>query len=105
MKNDTGPQKISFILNNVTENIAKKPKPPAYQWQDLALRIIKELGIPSFKRNSVFKACKDNSKDFIEKCLNDTKELCKDGEKWKYFFKLVTKKPETTETQKEVGKN
>lgn len=93
--NDTGPQKISFILNDFTETVAKKPKPPAYQWQDLALRIIRELGIPGFKRNSVFKACKDNPKDFIEKCLNDTKELCKDGEKWKYFFKLITKKPET----------
>lgn len=97
MKDDVGPQKISFILNNVTETVAQKPKPPAYEWQDLALRIISELAVPGFKRNSVFKACKDNSKDFIEKCLNDTKELCKDGEKWKYFFKLVTKKPETDE--------
>jgi len=94
MKNDIGPQKLSFILD------AKQPetiKLPAYQWQDLALRVIRELGIPNFKRNSVFKACKENSQDFIEKCLNDTKELCKDGEKWKYFFKLITKKFEEKE--------
>jgi len=68
------------------------PKPPAYPWQDLALRVIAELGIPGFKRNSVFKACKENPKYFIEKCLNDTKELCPSGESWKYFFKLVAKK-------------
>lgn len=64
-------------------------KPPAYEWQDLALRIIQELNIPSHKRSSVFKACKDNPKEFIENCLNDTLELCEEGEKWRYFFKLV----------------
>ncbi len=64
-------------------------KPPAYQWQDLALKIIKELSIPVEKRNSVFKACKQYPKNFIEKCFNDTKELCQTGEKWKYFFKIV----------------
>jgi hypothetical protein len=96
MKNDTGPQKISFIMDDFTEKTIQ-PKPPTYEWQDLALRIIKELTIPGFKRNSVFKACKENSKEFIEKCLNDTKELCKDGEKWKYFFKLTSKKQESDE--------
>lgn len=66
-------------------------KPPAYEWQELALRIINELNIPNFKRNSVFKVCKNNPKSFIERCLNDTKELCQTGEKWKYFFKLIEK--------------
>lgn len=66
-------------------------KPPAYQWQDLALRIIQELRVPAFKRNSVFKICKENSKEFVEKCLDDTKELAK-GDSWKYFFKLTAKK-------------
>jgi len=85
MKADRGPQKLSDIFKE------KKPikKPPAHEWQDLALRIIEELSIPNFKRNSVFKVCKENPKDFIEKCLNDTKELCQTGAKWKYFFKLV----------------
>jgi len=76
------------------EEILKKTgqkKPPAYQWQDLALRIISELGIPNFKRNSVFKICKEQPKEKIEKALNDTKELCKTGEKWKYFFKVIAK--------------
>lgn len=67
-------------------------KPPAYEWQDLALRIIKELNVPSFKRNSVFKICKENPKQFIETCLSDTKELCKTGSKWNYFFKLISLK-------------
>ncbi|MDA3840335.1 MAG: hypothetical protein PF572_04560 [Patescibacteria group bacterium] len=77
--------------------LADTKKPPAHEWQDLALRIIKELGVPGFKRNSVFKICKDNSKQFVETCLSDTKELCKTGAKWSYFFKLVSlrDKPDT----------
>lgn len=67
----------------------KTIKPPAYQWQDLALRVIDELSVPGFKRNSVFKACKEFSKPVIEKALNDTKELCTDGQCWKYFFKVL----------------
>ncbi len=67
----------------------KVVKGPAHEWQDLALSIIKELNVPGFKRASVFKACKDNDKQFILNCLNDTKELCQSGEKWKYFFKIV----------------
>ena len=76
----------SFIGKN------KSKKPPAYEWQDLALRVIVELSIPSFKRNSVFKICKIYSKPFVEKCLNDTKELCRRGETWRYFFKLANLK-------------
>jgi hypothetical protein len=80
-------QPIADIFQN-----KQTKKPPAYQWQDLALRIINELSIPSFKRNSVFKVCKNQERNFIEKCLDDTKELAEGGERWKYFFKLVTKK-------------
>ena len=79
-------------LENITDIFKNKlpnKKPPAYEWQDLALRVIKDLNIPNFKRSSVFKACKEKPKMFIEKCLNDTKELCQSGEKWKYFFKLI----------------
>lgn len=85
MKGDIGPQKISGLL--AKQNAAIKP--PAYEWQDLALRIIQELGVPPFKRNSVFRVTKNNSKEFVEKALNETKELCRSGEKWKYFFKVV----------------
>jgi hypothetical protein len=69
----------------------KRPgkKPPAYEWQELALRIIEELRVPPSKRSSVFKACKQYPKVYIEKCFNDTKELCEGEEKWRYFFKLV----------------
>lgn len=85
MTENKGPEGIKDILS------AKKPgvKPPAYEWQDLALRIIKELNVPGFKKSSVFKVCKEKSKIFIEGCLSDTKDLCKTGEKWKYFFKLT----------------
>ena len=70
--------------------VAKKP--PAYQWQDLALRVIKELNIPGNKRSSVFRACKQNARQIVERAMNDTKELCKTGEKWRYFFKIIDKK-------------
>ena len=68
----------------------KTEKAPAYQWQDLALRVIKELHIPNFKRSAVFKVCKDNSRAVIEQALNDTKELCNTGNKWQYFFKIIS---------------
>jgi hypothetical protein len=84
-KKDEGFQKLGDLFAN-----RQKVKPPAYQWQDLALRVISELRVPGFKRASVFKACKNNSKDYIEKCLNETKELCKTGECWKYFFKVLS---------------
>lgn len=88
MQINKGPENIKDIF--ATKKAGKKP--PAYEWQDLALRVIKELNIPSFKRSAVFKACKEKPKSFIEACLNDTKELCKAGERWKYFFKVLGKK-------------
>lgn len=88
MAEQNQPQSLGEIFAN------KKPskKPPAYEWQDLALRIIKDLNIPNFKRNSVFKACKEHPKEFVLQALNDTKELCEKGEKWKYFFKILGQK-------------
>lgn len=79
-----GFQNFSDIYKN-----RQTKKAPAYQWQDFALKIIKELNIPPVKKSSVFKICRDKSKDFVEKCLNDTKELCTGKDKWQYFFKLV----------------
>ena len=81
---------IKDIFNKKTDQKSTKiAKPPAYEWQELALNIIKDLDIPPFKRSSIFKACKNNSKIVIERTLNDTKELCKEGEMWKYFFKVL----------------
>lgn len=91
MADDKGPQRLSLILGAKPAAI----KPPAYQWQDMALKIIAEFGVPDFKRNSVFRVCKVNSKELVEKAVNETKELCPTGDKWKYFFKVVDslKKP------------
>lgn len=80
-------QSFSDILKN-----KKTVKPPTFPWQDLALRIIKELNIPGFKRSAVFKVCKDKPAHVIETALNDTKELCKTGAAWKYFFKIIDQK-------------
>lgn len=80
-------QSFSDIIKN-----KKTVKPPAFPWQDLALRIIKELSIPGFKRSAVFKVCKDKPAQVIETALNDTKELCKSGAAWKYFFKIIDQK-------------
>ena len=97
MKVDKGLEKIGDLFNQKASQQAgpsKAVRPssrqaPAYAWQDLALRVIKELNVPNFKRSAVFKVCKQKSRIFIEQCLNDTKELCQTGEQWKYFFKVV----------------
>lgn len=83
--------KIQSIGQVFSSRVIKKA--PAYEWQDLALTIIKDLNIPNFKRSSVFKICKNKDKQFILNCLNDTKELCKTGDRWKYFFKLTNITP------------
>jgi len=67
----------------------KIKKAPAHPWQDLALGIVKDLSIPNFKRGAIFKVCKENKKEFVLQALNDTKELCHSGQKWKYFFKII----------------
>lgn len=85
MSIDKGLEKIGDLFNQ-----PKRQRLPSYVWQDLALRVIQELNIPEFKRSAVFKVCKQKSRIYIEKCLNDTKELCQTGEKWKYFFKLIS---------------
>jgi len=85
MKIDEGFQKLGDLMDKKSQT----KKPPAYQWQDLALKVVEELDIPNFKRSSIFKVCRDHPKSFIEICLADTKELCKSGEKWRYFLKLI----------------
>lgn len=89
MQIDKGLEKIGDLFAQGAKNKGSRPKPPAYAWQDLALRVIKELNVPNFKRSAVFKVCKVKPRIYIEKSLNDTKELCQTGEKWKYFFKVV----------------
>jgi len=89
MENDKGLKKLGDLFNQGSKNQRSWPKAPAYAWQDLALHVVKELNIPDFKRSAVFKVCKQRPRVYIEKCLNDTKELCQTGEKWKYFFKVA----------------
>ena len=76
------------------QRITAKTKAPAYQWQDLALKVIKELNVPANKRSSVFRVCKQYNRQIVERAMNDTKELCKSGEQWRYFFKIIDKKPD-----------
>lgn len=92
MPNNNGFQTLGDIFQAKEKHKQSVIKSPAYQWQDFALQIIKDLDIPHFKRNSVFKICKEYPRTFIESCVIDTKELCKTGEKWKYFFKVVADK-------------
>jgi len=90
-------ESLSDILKN-----KKTIKAPAYPWQELALRIIKDLTVPGFKRSSVFKACKENPAYKIELALNDTKELCQGGSRWQYFFKIVAAENEKKKEEKTV---
>ncbi|MBT6691530.1 hypothetical protein HOB10_04325 [Candidatus Parcubacteria bacterium] len=85
-------QQIADIFQDKKQDKKPVKQAPAYQWQDFALKIIKDLAVPGFKRNSVFKICKDLDKNFVEKCLDDTKELAEGREQWKYFFKLIGQK-------------
>ncbi len=79
----------------------KPKKVTTTQWQGLALRIIQELNVPANKKSSVFRVCKTNSLNYIERCLIDTKELCTGTNKWAYFFKVVNnaKKEQAGDTQ------
>ncbi len=87
---DTTNNKGEFSsFKDIFKNKPAAVKPPAYPWQELALRIIEELSIPGFKRSSVFKICRDLPASTVERALNDTKELCKTGVAWKYFFKVI----------------
>lgn len=88
-KSTSGMQSLGDILT-----IGQKVKPPAYPWQDLALRIIADLRIPGFKRNAVFKVCKEQPEQFVRRCWVDTQELCRNGQPWQYFFKLITAGPD-----------
>lgn len=81
-------QSISSF-KEILKNKKKAPKPPAYEWQDLALRVIQDLGIPGFKRNSVFKVCRDFPKEYILRAMADTKELASGTDQWRYFFKII----------------
>ncbi len=85
MKEDKGFETLGEIF-------AKKKqtkKPPAYEWQDLALKIIIQLAVPANKKSSVFKICKTYPKERIQNALDETKELAQ-KEKWRYFFKVIT---------------
>jgi hypothetical protein len=93
MTNNDGLKKIGDLFNEKkyrqADPAGRSQHLPSYPWQDLALRVIQELGVPDFKRSAVFKICKLKPRINIEKYLNDTKELCHSGEKWKYFFKIA----------------
>lgn len=93
-------------LQDIFKN-KKTTKAPAYPWQELALRIIKELSIPDFKRSAVFKVARDMPATKIERALNDTKELCQSGTKWQYFFKIITesRSSEKKDFKKTIVKN
>lgn len=92
-------------MDNIADLLKNRQtkKATAYPWQDLALRIIKELSIPNFKRSSVFKICKNLPATSVERAMNDTKELCKNGNAWQYFFKVADQylpKPEKKDKDK-----
>ena len=94
-------------FSDVFKDKLKKPvvKAPAYSWQELALRIIKDFDVPPVKKSSVFKICRDKAAPTIERAINDTKELCQGGEKWKYFFKIIDAPADAPYKPKTYAKN
>lgn len=77
---------ISQILNRPRTVI----KPTAYPWQQLALEVIERLRVPNFKRSSVFQACQQFPESVIRQAIIDTQELCQQGSRWQYFFKILS---------------
>lgn len=92
-------------LGDIFHNKKPTKKAPAYKWQDLALEIINKLSVPGNKKSSVFKACRDNPESRIRTALNDTKELCKGGSRWQYFFKVLSSLKQKELENKENKKN
>lgn len=84
MKINKGLTKIEFNLDRY-----KDKKAPKYEWQQLALDIIEELKADN--KGLIFKICKQFPKSYIEKCLNDTRELAKGDKRDRYFVKLIYK--------------
>lgn len=105
MENQKKGEFESFGSIFVNRKAVQAKKPPAYPWQDLALKVVADLNIPGFKRASVFKICRDHSKEFVERCLNDTKELCKSGEQWKYFLKVCNEEAKKFKTDGDATAN
>ena len=64
-------------------------KPPAYPWQQLALEVVDRLRIPNFKRSATFKVCQQFPESVIRQAVIDTQELCHQGSRWQYFFKIL----------------
>jgi len=81
MQVNKGLTKIEFNLDRV-----KEVKAPKYQFQELALEIIKGLKDGSDHKSSIFKCCKMNETR-ARKCYKDCQELNKPFVD--YFFKLM----------------
>lgn len=64
-------------------------KPTAHPWQQLALEVIERLRIPDFKRSATFQACQQFPESVIRQAVIDTQELCQQGSRWQYFFKIL----------------
>jgi len=93
-------ENIKTFRELMKKKVAPK-KAPTFEWQELALKIIQEFDVPANKKSSIFKVCKQHNKLILERAFSDTKELCKSGEKWRYFFKVIDihiqAKPDTEE--------
>ncbi len=94
------PESLADIFKGKAATPHKKP--PAYDWQEKALWVIKELSIPNHKRAAVFKVCRDLAPHIIERAVIDTKELVPSGEQWRYFFKIIS---QPNDQKNNYGKN
>lgn len=85
MQKNIGPLSIQEILKEKPQQKETK----ITQWQDLALRIIKELHVDKKDKGIIFKICKQYPYPFVEHCFNETKELATGDKASHYFVKLV----------------
>lgn len=78
---------MDSLKDILQSRVVEKKKAPAYQFQELALQIIKSFGADAKDRSSIFRYCKLDY-NIALKAFNDCKELGKMNAP--YFFKLLS---------------
>jgi hypothetical protein len=67
-------------------------KKAVYPWQELAVKICKELKVPPKEQGNIFRVCKIFPLPFVEHAFNETRELAAGDLRSHYFIKVLYSK-------------